>query len=315
MEVYDDSITFLNSYQGAPFQQALSGLTNLNNDWYNGKDYATYSYYYEPGASGQITWGVADEAVWKLDARSIGPNGNVGQRVIPMEPMAVVMNFGMSTGFSALNLTGIATTLPATMRFDYVRIYQPAGSTSVTCDPSGYETTEYIENHIDAYTNPNKTQWYVKPMLCYQALLMLSFQASNDTQMAEEFICHWLLINSQDVSYPKPILYSIGHSYASLDPAHTQHCITALAFSHCCMACHLCRPHIISLPPRPREHHRHAQSEIISYSTTTVVIDSLISSRQKKRALVTGSVRLDFFFFWIASAPCFFGSLLGCCVQ
>ena len=159
MEVYDDSITFLNSYQGAPFQQALSGLTNLNNKWYNGLEYATYSYYYEPGASGQITWGVADQPVWKLDARAIGPNGNVGQRVIPQEPMAVVMNFGMSTGFSALNLTGIATTLPATMRFDYVRIYQPEDDISVTCDPAGYPTTQYIQNHIDAYTNPNKTQW------------------------------------------------------------------------------------------------------------------------------------------------------------
>ena len=159
IEVYDDSITLLNSYQGAPFQQALSGLTNVNNEWYNGKDYATYSYYYQPGPSGQITWGVADEAVWKLDARAIGPNGNVGQRVIPQEPMAVVMNFGMSTGFSAINYTGISTTLPAKMRFDYVRIYQPSGSTSVTCDPSGYETTEYISAHMDAYTNPNKTQW------------------------------------------------------------------------------------------------------------------------------------------------------------
>ncbi len=161
IEVYDDSISFLNTYQGAPFQQALSGLTNVNNDWYNGKDYATYSYYYEPGASGQITWGVADQPVWKLDARAIGPNGNVGQRVIPQEPMAVIMNFGMSTGFSALNLTGIATTLPATMRFDYVRIYQQEGSTSITCDPEGYETTQYIRNHMDAYTNPNKTQWSV----------------------------------------------------------------------------------------------------------------------------------------------------------
>lgn len=140
----------------------MSGLTNVNHDWYNGKDYATYSYYYAPGPSGQITWGVADKAVWKLDARAIGPNGNVGQRVIPQEPMAVIMNFGMSTGFSAINLTGISTTLPATMRFDYVRIYQEEGSDSVTCDPAGYETTAYIAQHKDAYTNPNKTQWFVQ---------------------------------------------------------------------------------------------------------------------------------------------------------
>jgi len=159
MEIYNDKITSLNTYQGGPFQQALSGLTNLNNNWYNGKDYAVYNFYYVPGASGNIIWSVADDPVWKLDARSIGPNGNVGQRVIPQEPMSVVMNFGMSTGFSAINYTGITQTLPATMRFDYVRIYQNPNDASITCDPPDYPTTEYIRNHKDAYTNTNKTRW------------------------------------------------------------------------------------------------------------------------------------------------------------
>lgn len=159
MEIYNDEITSLNTYQGGPFQEALSGLTNLNNNWYDGKDYSVYNFYYIPGASGSVIWTVGDEPVWKLDARAIGPNGNVGQRVIPQEPMAVVMNFGMSTGFSAINLTGITNTLPATMRFDYVRIYQNPSDTSITCDPPDYPTTEYISQHMDAYTNPNKTRW------------------------------------------------------------------------------------------------------------------------------------------------------------
>lgn len=118
--------------------------------------------YYSPGPTGQVTWSVADVPAWTLDARAIGPNGNVGQRVIPVEPMAVVMNFGMSTGFSNVDLPGIEATLPATMRFDYVRIYQDADSVSVTCDPDGYETTDYIANHQNAYVNPNLTQWYEK---------------------------------------------------------------------------------------------------------------------------------------------------------
>ena len=164
----------LNAYTGGPFQQALSGLTNLNNKWYNGQEYASYNFYYQPGPKGSITWTVADEPVWKLDARAIGPNGNIGQRVIPQEPMSVVMNFGMSTGFSQLNLTGIATLLPATMRFDYVRIYQPSGSKSITCDPDGYETTGYIKNHMEAYTNPNKTQWYVLVFSIHIRMMILT---------------------------------------------------------------------------------------------------------------------------------------------
>ena len=151
----------MNSYQGGPFQQAISGLTNLNNDWYDGKGYQKYAFEYEPGADGYITWHVGDVETWTLDGRAIGPNGNVGQRVIPEEPMALVVNFGMSNGFSAINLTGIGSTLPATMRLDYIRIYQDEGNEIMSCDPPGYPTTSYIVNHPEPYSNPNLTSWLV----------------------------------------------------------------------------------------------------------------------------------------------------------
>ena len=158
----------MNSYRGGPFQEAMSGVTNLNNDWYNGKAYQTYGFEYVPGAEGTINWFVGDTKTWKLDGRSVRRNGNIGQRLIPVEPMALVMNFGMSNSFAALNFTGLAPLMPATMRFDYVRIYQDPDAMSVTCDPSGMETTAYIASHLDAYNNPNKTLWYVfllRPML------------------------------------------------------------------------------------------------------------------------------------------------------
>ncbi|KAI9799234.1 MAG: hypothetical protein M1833_004112 [Piccolia ochrophora] len=162
VELYDPTITQMNAYQGGPFQQALSGISTLNNDWYNGKQYQTYSFEYTTGKkSGNIVWYIGDQQTWKLDQRAIGPNGNIGQRVIPREPMSLIMNFGMSTGFSAVDLPGLAMLLPATMRVDYVRIYQdPSNSDqSVTCDPPGYETTQYIANHMENYANPNLTHW------------------------------------------------------------------------------------------------------------------------------------------------------------
>ncbi|KAI9718197.1 MAG: hypothetical protein M1812_004187 [Candelaria pacifica] len=161
LEIYDRSITQMNSYRGGVFQQALSGVTNLNNGWYDGKAYQTYAFYYTPGGSGtgHVYWNVGDVQTWHLDARAVGPNGNVGQRVIPEEPLALVMNFGMSQSFAELNLTGIAPLLPATMRFDYVRIWQDPDDENISCDPPGYETTEYINNHKDVYYNPNKTLW------------------------------------------------------------------------------------------------------------------------------------------------------------
>ncbi|CAL8580342.1 beta-glucan synthesis-associated protein [Xanthoria parietina] len=159
MEVYDNSVTHLNSYQGGVFQQALSGLTNVNNAWYDGKGYQKYNFYYTPGKTGNIVWNVADKPVWKLDARALGPNGNVGQRTIPTEPMSIVMNFGMAQGFSNVNFTGLQALMPAKLRFDYVRIYQDPDEKSMTCDPPGYPTTNYIQNHMKAYTNPNYTHW------------------------------------------------------------------------------------------------------------------------------------------------------------
>jgi len=150
----------MNGYEGGVFQQTLSGVTNLNNQWYDGKAYQKYAFEYTPGETGQVTWLVGDTKTWSVDAKAVRPNGNIGQRVIPKEPMALVANFGMSNGFAALNFTGLGKTMPATLRFDYIRIYQKQGQQSVTCDPPGMETTPYIQKFSAAYNNPNMTKWY-----------------------------------------------------------------------------------------------------------------------------------------------------------
>lgn len=157
----------------------MSGLTNLNNSWYDGQEYQTYNFEYTPGDKGKIVWAVGEQSTWTLDARSLGPNGNVGQRTIPTEPMAMVMNFGMSNGFAPVNLPGLDKLLPAVMRFDYVRIYQNPNSQSVTCDPPGYETTSYIRNHMSVYTNPNVTLWYVLSACIF---IMLKLSTNTKTQ-------------------------------------------------------------------------------------------------------------------------------------
>ncbi|KAI9748773.1 MAG: hypothetical protein M4579_007123 [Chaenotheca gracillima] len=159
VEVYDETLTTMNAYRGGVFQQAISGVTILNNDWYDGKSYQTYAFDFTPGSKGAVTWYVGDEKTWHLDARALGPNGNIGQRIMPVEPMALVMNFGLSNSFAQIDLPTIAKLMPATMRFDYVRVYQDAGSEMVSCDPPGLETTPYIAEHPKAYNNPNHTLW------------------------------------------------------------------------------------------------------------------------------------------------------------
>lgn len=161
VQINDDSITLANSYEGGPYQQTMSMVSNLNNNWYDGKEYQEYSFEYTPGGSGNVHWYVGDEPTWSFDARAVRANGNVGQRVVPEEPMALVANFGMSNSFAALNYTGLGPLMSggAVMRIDYIRIYQEKDAISVTCDPEGYETTSYIAKHLKAYNNANLTKW------------------------------------------------------------------------------------------------------------------------------------------------------------
>ena len=72
-----------------------------------------------------------------------------------LQPMSMILNLGISENWVAINWTAVS--FPAIMRVDYVRIYQKEGEENVTCDPPGYETTEYIKNHAEAYNNPNYT--------------------------------------------------------------------------------------------------------------------------------------------------------------
>ena len=155
----------MNEYRGNSFQQSVSGVSNLNNGWYDGQLYQAYGLEIVPSeddSGGYARFFVGYNATWHIDPLALRPNGNVGWRVIPREPMTLVFNLGMSESFSRLNFTGLATLLPATMRVDYIRIYQDPRESSgqnLTCDPPGYETTEYIASHPKSYLNPNFTTW------------------------------------------------------------------------------------------------------------------------------------------------------------
>ena len=159
MAVPNYNTTQLNAYCGGPYQQAISGQTELNNDWYDGKLYQKYGFEYTPGIgpSGQIAWFVGDDMSYMISGNAVGPNGNVDSRPISEEPMSIVLNLGISPAWTGINFGELV--FPTTMYVDYVRWYQPAGKTSVTCDPPGYETTEYIKNHPKAYNNINLTNW------------------------------------------------------------------------------------------------------------------------------------------------------------
>ncbi|OQO07104.1 hypothetical protein B0A48_07672 [Cryoendolithus antarcticus] len=159
MQTPNYSFSMVNTYTGGPFQQAVSTTSMLNNDWYDGKAYQKYAFEYAPGSDedAYIKWTVGDDEMMTFDARALGPNGNIGQRMVSEEPMTMIINLGFSEAW--VNIDWANLKFPTVYRVDYVRWYQREDFEMVTCDPPGYETTDYIAQHPKAYNNPNYTHW------------------------------------------------------------------------------------------------------------------------------------------------------------
>ncbi|ORX74186.1 SKN1-domain-containing protein [Linderina pennispora] len=135
-----------NSYFGGTFQQSVSSLHYVDPAASNGIKYSTYGFEYRPGKHGYIRWYVDGRA--RLS--------KVSQRIIAEEPMYIIMNLGISSGFAY-----IADDLkfPAKMHVDYIRLFQDPDDIRLSCDPPDMPTGKYIQNHPRAYYNANLTRW------------------------------------------------------------------------------------------------------------------------------------------------------------
>lgn len=162
VEIHNYTVTQMNSYCGGPLQQAVSAVSTLNTSWYQFGPEAGYFQkyaieYLNDDEDGYIRWFVGDTPTWTLHAKALHPSGNVGWRRISKEPMSIIMNLGISNNWAYIDWQSIY--FPVTMSIDYVRLYQPADSVSVTCDPIDYPTYDYIQSHKNVYYNANLTSW------------------------------------------------------------------------------------------------------------------------------------------------------------
>jgi len=165
--VYNTNITRPNSYLGSALQQAVSALTALPSDMFQetGQVFTTmgFEYWSDPNdpTSGFIEWQVNGNPTARMGASAVGPDtdptvgSGVGQRLIPLEPMSIIMNLGMSPNWQNIDLSTMV--FPGLMLVDYVRVYQRTGETNIGCDPPGFPTADYIQRHPDTYGNPNLT--------------------------------------------------------------------------------------------------------------------------------------------------------------
>ncbi|SJL05545.1 related to KRE6-glucan synthase subunit [Armillaria ostoyae] len=178
MIIYDATETYFNTYTGGVFQQATSSVSFTGEflRWHRefridmGEDqncyqletgcFAVYGFEYKPGYDdGYITWINNNKAAWTLKGPGLAADTRVeiAARPVPQEPMYIIVNLGMSENFGYVDLDHL--TFPTTMSIDYIRVYQPKDSINIGCNPDDFPTQAYIEEYIEAYTNPNLTTW------------------------------------------------------------------------------------------------------------------------------------------------------------
>ncbi|KAI5952618.1 KRE6 [Candida jiufengensis] len=165
IEIYNASVTTMNTYAGGPFQQAISGTTTLNQTWYQlnrlenqEHNFQSYGFEYLNGDSdGYLRWFVGKNPTLTAYAQALHPNGNIGWRYLSKEPMSIIMNLGVSNNWAYIDWASLS--FPAIFNIDYVRVYQPSNNINVGCDPVEYPTADYIEQHLNIYSNVNLTSF------------------------------------------------------------------------------------------------------------------------------------------------------------
>lgn len=164
--IHDKDRTERNTYSGGPTQEALSCVSRVPDSAFFGTDGegSVMGVEYVPDFSrkgqGYVTWYVDGKKTWTLFETAMSPNKHtqIGQRTLPLEPMALVLNLGISQGFQNIDWKNIE--FPAHLAFDYVRVYQKRGDPQrISCDPSDFPTADYIRNNPDLYANNNITSF------------------------------------------------------------------------------------------------------------------------------------------------------------
>ncbi|KAE8231141.1 hypothetical protein CF326_g3852 [Tilletia indica] len=156
----------INDYKGTPYQESVSGYAQVPDDGFMETDqrFVKYGVEYFPdfdgSGEGTITWFIDGKATWTAKGSTLDPvpSMEVGRRLFPVEPMSIIMNLGISSGFQQIDwdpLTGVQ--FPAVMLFEYVRLYQESNKQKLSCDPPDHPTSKYIEDHPDIFQNPNLT--------------------------------------------------------------------------------------------------------------------------------------------------------------
>ncbi|GAA5954848.1 hypothetical protein JCM3765_007791 [Sporobolomyces pararoseus] len=150
-----------NQWHGSVYQESMSLEVQTDATSFEGAGYTTYGFEYEPSEgdkAGHIQWAINGTETWRLNDNAMGPSpeAGIGQRKVSVEPMYINLNLAISYKFQVPEWGKIR--FPGTLRIASVRVYQK-GDRNVGCDPKKYPTSDYINNHLELYMNPNLTMF------------------------------------------------------------------------------------------------------------------------------------------------------------
>mgnify|MGYP001940779590 FL=1 len=163
--IYDSDITKRNPWSGGETQEALSCVTRVPDSAFFGTDAkptiigVEYDPDFDNQGNGYITWYMDGKPSWTLYQGALSPDEKtqISWRTFPKEPMSIIINLGISSGFQDIDWDDIQ--FPAHLAVEHVRVYQKPGSKRVSCDPSDHPTADYIKRNQDLYYNNNLTSF------------------------------------------------------------------------------------------------------------------------------------------------------------
>ena len=104
-----------------------------------------------------ISWIADSKLAWTLNEAGMAADNlvEIGPRPVPQEPMYLIANLGMSTNFGTVDLEHL--TFPATMKIDYIRVYQDPDNINYGCDPDDFPTEAYINTYVQFIVSDETT--------------------------------------------------------------------------------------------------------------------------------------------------------------
>lgn len=136
---------------GNVYQDSFSAISSLDKTFF--EQFHTFAVDWAPGQ--HLRWLIDGQVLFELTQQALAAVSNatgasVGQRLIPVEPMYLIFNLGMSDDFTPVDKFRLP--FPSMFEIDYLRVYQNPSAIDVGCSPKGFPTEQYIACNSDTYS-------------------------------------------------------------------------------------------------------------------------------------------------------------------